>query len=432
MKRASAAAGADEDEDDEAGDGKRARVDAQPPSSSSSSSTALVALPSSSSSSSSSSSAASAASLPRSSSLLDAPTMLLQGHAAGVTGVAFDASGERLASCARDKCALVWSLRAGCDNTALLRGHKNAVTDVKWLAPGGGASADGGEGLRVCTASADRTAALWDAETAVRIRSYAGHSRIVNAVAAARGRGDVFASGADDGAARVWDARSKRCVAAFGEGGPPVLAVEFAGDGASLFAAGTEGVVRQWDLRRGAAGHLALSPARSAPPPVATGGSAAGAAECGLSSVTGLSLSPDGHKLLAFSMDHSLRVWDVRPFAAGSAAGGAAGAGGAGTAAAGFDDARCLALLRGARNNFEQCLIRCAWSGDGERVACGSADRFARVWDAASARLEFALPGHAGVVTAVAMSPNAAEPVLASGGTDKRVFVGELGSVEAS
>jgi len=418
MKRASAAAGA-EDEDEEAGDGKRARVDAPSSSSSaSSSSTALVALPSS------SSAPTSAASLPRSSSLLDAPTMLLQGHAAGVTGVAFDASGERLASCARDKCALVWSLRAGCDNTALLRGHKNAVTDVKWLAPGGGGD---GEGLRVCTASADRTVALWDAETAVRIRSYAGHSRIVNAVAAARGRGDVFASGADDGAARVWDARSKRCAAAFGEGGPPVLALEFAGDGASLFAAGTEGVVRQWDLRRGAAGHLALSPARSAPPPVATGGSAAGAAECGLSSVTGLSLSPDGHKLLAFSMDHSLRVWDVRPFAAGSAAGSAAAAGGAG-----FDDARCLALLRGARNNFEQCLVRCAWSGDGERVACGSADRFARVWDAASARLEFALPGHAGVVTAVAMSPNAAEPVLASGGTDKRVFVGELGSVEAS
>ena len=41
-----------------------------------------------------------------------------------------------------------------------------------------------------------------------------------------------------------------------------------------------------------------------------------------------------------------------------------------------------------------------------------------------------ALGGHAGVVTCVAMSPNAAEPVIASGGTDKRVFVGELGRVD--
>jgi hypothetical protein len=30
------------------------------------------------------------------------------------------------------------------------------------------------------------------------------------------------------------------------------------------------------------------------------------------------------------------------------------------------------------------------------------------------------------------MSPDAAEPVLASGGTDKRVFVGELGRVDAA
>ena len=65
-------------------------------------------------------------------------------------------------------------------------------------------------------------------------------------------------------------------------------------------------------------------------------------------------------------------------------------------------------------------------------MACGSADRFAYVWDAESARLEFALPGHAGVVTSVAMSPSRDEPVLASGGTDKRVFVGELGRVDVA
>ena len=149
-----------------------------------------------------------------------------------------------------------------------------------------------------------------------------------------------------------------------------------------------------------------------APVSVTPGGGGGGGAE--LASVTGLSLSPDGQRLLAFSMDHCLRAWDVRPFASGP----------------GGEAARCLALYRGARNNFEMSLVRCAWSGDGERVACGSADRLVRVWDAASARLDYALPGHAGAVLGVAMHPS--EPVIASGGADKRVLVGELGVVEAA
>lgn len=31
--------------------------------------------------------------------------------------------------------------------------------------------------------------------------------------------------------------------------------------------------------------------------------------------VTGLKVSPDGHHLLTNSMDNTLRVWDLRPFA---------------------------------------------------------------------------------------------------------------------
>ena len=71
-------------------------------------------------------------------------------------------------------------------------------------------------------------------------------------------------------------------------------------------------------------------------------------------------------------------------------------------------------------------LIRCSWSPSGERVCCGSADRTAYVWDYDSCAVEYALPGHTGVVTAVAYSPR--EPVLATSSTDKTLFLGELAS----
>lgn len=147
--------------------------------------------------------------------------------------------------------------------------------------------------------------------------------------------------------------------------------------------AGTDGVVRQWELRR----CVAIN-------------SFAGHRDA----VTGLSLSPDGNTLLSFGMDNAVRAWDVRPF----------------TTAAD----RCVKVFTGATNNFEQSAIRCAWSGNGESIACGSADRNVYVWDYGSGRVTHVLPGHTGIVHAVAFSSTA--PVIASGAHDKRVFLGEL------
>jgi hypothetical protein len=162
---------------------------------------------------------------------------------------------------------------------------------------------------------------------------------------------------------------------------------------------------------------LTLSPAGAAPPAAITG--VAGAAAewpAGLApaarteSVTGLALSPDGHTLLASTHDGGARAWDVRPFCAAPSRWRALFLGGA----AGRSAVQDLAL------------VRAAWSGDGERVACGGVDRLVRVWDAATARVAFALPGHAGVAQAIAFHPS--EPVLASGGADRKVLLGELGT----
>lgn len=49
--------------------------------------------------------------------------------------------------------------------------------------------------------------------------------------------------------------------------------------------------------------------------------------------VTGLTLSPDGSFVLSNSMDNSLRVWDIRPFA---------------------PQERCIKMMVGHAHNFEK------------------------------------------------------------------------------
>ena len=58
-------------------------------------------------------------------------------------------------------------------------------------------------------------------------------------------------------------------------------------------------------------------------------------------------------------MDSSFRKWDVKPFRSGGAG-----------------SSRWESSYEGAKHGAEKLLLRCAWSPDQERVACGSADRY--------------------------------------------------------
>ena len=53
------------------------------------------------------------------------------------------------------------------------------------------------------------------------------------------------------------------------------------------------------------------------------------------------------------------------------------------------------------QHNFEKNLLHCKWSPDGAMVAAGSADRFVYVWDTATRRILYKLPGHLGSVNDV-------------------------------
>jgi Prp8 binding protein len=89
-----------------------------------------------------------------------------------------------------------------CKNYCVLSGHKNAVLEVKWT----------GDSANIVSCSADKSVAIWDANTGSRIRKYLDHKGIVNSCSVAKASPNLFCSGSDDNSVMVWDVRSRRHV----------------------------------------------------------------------------------------------------------------------------------------------------------------------------------------------------------------------------
>ena len=58
------------------------------------------------------------------------------------------------------------------------------------------------------------------------------------------------------------------------------------------------------------------------------------------------------------------------------------------------------------------------------QITAGSSDRFVYVWNAITRQIEYKLPGHLGSVNDAVFHPT--EPIVASGASDKQIYLGEL------
>ncbi|KAF7990258.1 hypothetical protein HCN44_000063 [Aphidius gifuensis] len=307
---------------------------------------------------------------PRTSSLMS-PIMLLEGHGGDIFSLEFHPDGQYLASTGFDRQIFIWNVYGECENIGVMSGHSGAILDMHFSA----------DGSNLYTASTDMTLGLWDFIAGVRIKKLKGHTGFVNSVGSAR-RGLVqLCSGSDDSTIKIWDPRKRgQCYTL--DNTYQVTSVTFNDTAEQVISGGIDNDIKVWDLRKNSVlyklkGHT--------------------------DTITGLSLSPDGSYVLSNSMDNSLRIWDVRPFAP-------------------FE--RCVKIFSGHQHNFEKNLLRCAWSPDGSKVSCGSADRYHYIWDTTSRRILYKLPGHNGSVNDVDFHPK--EPIVCSGSSDKQVFIGEI------
>jgi Prp8 binding protein len=332
---------------------------------------------------------------------LPAPTLQLTGHQGSVYALSYSPSGNALCSASFDKTCLLWShgnnitsayednddenngfnrpvtTNGSYENYNVLTGHKNAVLDCVWY-----------NEETVVTASADKTVALYDALTGKRLRKWDRHEGIVNAVAVVscdHAQSAVVVSASDDGSCLVWDTRQKRSTGSLllPDADFPVTAV--AGCGECIYSAGLDNMIYCWDVRKLARVY---------------------ALKGHTDTVTCLSMHPAGTHVLSNSMDNTLRSWDVRPFVTGKKG-----------------NRHCKTFL-GHKHNAEKGLLKCSWSSDGSMVTAGSADKLVHIWDEFSTEELYLLPGHKGCVNTCIFHP--VDSVIASGSSDKHIFVGEL------
>ena len=292
--------------------------------------------------------------------------IVLRGHDDDVQGVAWSPDGGRLATASADRTARIWDAGNGNELTAL-RGHHDYVTGLAW-------SPDGG---RLATASADRTARIWDAEGGSELVVLRGHAAEVRSVAWSPD-GKRLAAASSDGIVRICEGGSGKELLVLRGHGAEVRSVAWSPDGKRLATGSGDHSARIWDADSGRE-LIALHGHDKR--------------------VWGVAWSPDGKRLATGSRDRTARIWDIE------------------------SGSQLLVVLRGHNGKVRGV----AWSPDGGRLATASADRTARIWDADHGRELATLHGHSDEVRAVAWSPDGRRLATASNDRTARIWDADHG-----
>jgi hypothetical protein len=118
---------------------------------------------------------------------------LLRGHSRPVIGVSFSPDGKRVVTASSDRTARLWDAETGTE-IAVLQAHTDLVNSAAFSP----------DGKRVVTASSDQTARLWEAETGKEIAVLKGHTNWLQSAAFSPDGKRVVTASVDQ-TARIWD-----------------------------------------------------------------------------------------------------------------------------------------------------------------------------------------------------------------------------------
>ncbi|MEH2394904.1 MAG: ribosome assembly protein 4, partial [Nostoc sp.] len=262
----------------------------------------------------------------------------LKGHTSSVNSASFSPDGKRIVTASADKTARVWEISG--KQIAELKGHTSYVNSASFSP----------DGKHIVTASADNTARVWDI-SGKQIAELKGHtSYVYSASFSPDGKRIVTAS--NDKTARVWDISGKQ-IAELKVHNSYVNTASFSPDGKRILIASNDNTARVWDI---SGKQIAEFKGHN-------------------SYVNSASFSPDGKRIVTASADKTARVWDI--------------------------SGKQIAELKG----HTQPVNIASFSPDSKRILTASYDKTARVWDISGKQIA-ELKGHNSYVNSASFSPD--------------------------
>jgi WD40 repeat protein len=316
--------------------------------------------------------------------------------APGVHRLAFSRDGDMLATAG--EAVKLWTLAPSQEQASFFHGANSFVSAVAY-SPAGSAFASGAEDGRI---------RVWEASTGqMRFTRQAHTKRIWRLNFSADGKRLISSDISSDGVMRVWDATTGQEVATVK--GLPDPRAELSPDGKAVASREPENGITLWNLTTGEP-RMTLK-GRAASPPFA--------------------FHPDRRILASANLDKSVVLWDTVTGAVRNLRGHTAGvdaivfgAGGIILASAAVDGTVRLWDVDTGRERLAppDARARClALSPDGRTLATGGNDSVVRLWDITTRQERGVLAGHLDQVLSVSFSPDGKR--LVSGSADGTVKV---------